>query len=132
MGKVISILMVWSVMAFSGTLDEAYKAHNSGDYTRAVELFENACEQNIAPGCFNLGIMYYKGRGIQKDYAKSAKFLEKTCALEGKVGCYILGTMYTKGEGVKKDFTQAKAFFKKACELGLRDGCENYKTLQQR
>ncbi len=46
-------------------------AYISGDYAAAVKWFREAAEQGDADAQFNLGVNYYKGRGVPQDYVQA-------------------------------------------------------------
>ena len=67
---------------------------------------------------FNLGMMYYEGRGVAQDYQQARGWLQKA-AEQGFGGAqYNLGLMYAKGEGVTQDYQQALIWWQKAAEQG--------------
>ncbi|MCW4573965.1 sel1 repeat family protein, partial [Venenivibrio stagnispumantis] len=80
-------------------------------------------------GCYNLGEMYYYGKGVEQDYVKAAGLFEKACDAGIAKGCNNLGRMYYDGEGVEEDYVKAAVFFKKACDAGSAKGCYLYKSL---
>ena len=62
---------------------------NAGDY----QQYKNACDGGNARGCFNLGLMYYKGRGVKQDDFKAKELYGKACDGGCAGGCYNLGFM---------------------------------------
>lgn len=60
------------------------------DYFNAKKYFEIGCNEvsKIQAGsCFNLGQMYYSGRGVRQDYHKAAELYKKACDLGYQIGC---------------------------------------------
>ncbi len=51
--------------------DEAVAAYKRGDYATAVREWRPLAEQGVAKAQFNLGLMYYNGRGVPQDYAQA-------------------------------------------------------------
>jgi TPR repeat protein len=49
---------------------------------------------NSGGGCFFLGLMYEKGKGVKQDNFKAVKFFQKACDLNYGNGCSFLGFMY--------------------------------------
>lgn len=75
-------------------LQEGREAYKRGDYKRAFELFERACEDKVAEGCSNLASMYDKGEGVKKNKAKAMQLFQKACD-SGDMGiCILLGIIY--------------------------------------
>ena len=70
---------------------------------KALKFFQKACGLNDGGGCFNLGLMYEKGKGVKQDDFKAFKIFQKACDLNDGSGCSQLGFMYEKGKGVKQD-----------------------------
>ncbi len=59
-------------------------------YTRANELFKKACELKLGNGCFNLGVNYENGYGVQKSKesrANAKEYYGKACDLGFAKGC---------------------------------------------
>ncbi|MCH8098520.1 MAG: sel1 repeat family protein [Proteobacteria bacterium] len=63
-------------------VDEGVVAYNRGDYATALREWRPLAEQGDAEAQFNLGLMYYKGRGVPQDYAEAVKWYR--LAAEGK------------------------------------------------
>ena len=82
-------LMLGVGLAYAGDLEEGSKAYEKQDYTQALPLFEKACNGGIAGGCFNLGILYYKGEGAKQDSAKALGLFDKACQMKDESGCKV-------------------------------------------
>ena len=61
----------------------------------------------------NLGILYYKGKGIQQDYYKAFELFEKASDLENKTAYAWLAECYYYGNGAKKDYQKALQLYLK-------------------
>ena len=90
--------------------------YNNKEYDKAAELFKKVCDGGEVRGCYNLGVMYEKGNGVEKNFSKAVELYKKACDDGEMLGCYNLGVMYAKGNGVEKDFSKAAELFKKACD----------------
>ena len=99
--------------------------YNNKEYDKAFESFKKACDSGNMRGCFNLGIMYEEGNGVEKDFSKAAELFKKACNGGDMLGCSNLGSMYADGKGVEKDLGKAAELFKKACNSGEMLGCRN-------
>ena len=60
--------------ALAGPLEDAAAAYNRGDYATAVRLWQPLANGGDADAQFNLGQLYYRGRGVPQDYAEAAKW----------------------------------------------------------
>lgn len=108
----------------------------SNDYFNAKKYFEIACnkfsdndELRKGTSCYELGVMYAKGRGVRQDYHKAAELYKKACDIKKALACNNLGFLYDEGLGVRQNLSLAKQYYGKACDLGNQIGCDNYKSL---
>ena len=104
------------------------------DYYNTKKYYEIACNKGNGDSyqsepCFNLGLMYDLGKGVQQDYHKSYELYKKACDLKSGVACNSLGFLYGNGLGVRQNLSTAKQYYGKACDLGNQLGCDNYKIL---
>jgi TPR repeat protein len=88
-----------------------------------VDDYKKACDGGVAEGCFNLGVTYFKGRGVKEDYFAAADWYKKACDGGVAKGCVGLGLLYEYGQGVKQDYFIAADLYKKACDDGVAGGC---------
>ena len=49
------------------------------DHTRAVSLYQQACDGGHMSGCSNLGVMYETGEGVTQDLSRAASLYEQAC-----------------------------------------------------
>lgn len=47
--------------------------------TTARAYFQKGCAANHATSCFNMGILYDQGLGVEKNQAQALMFYEKAC-----------------------------------------------------
>lgn len=47
-------------------------------YKKAIDLYEKSAKQGSTRAQFNLGVMYYYGKGINKNFNKSALLIKKS------------------------------------------------------
>lgn len=92
-----------------------------------IQTLTQQCEANNAKACYDLGVAYYNGKGV--DSSKAFSLFKKACDLGSANGCSVVGVFYSKGaewnSGVAKDSSKAFAFYKKACDMGDALGCNN-------
>ncbi|MDY3672983.1 MAG: tetratricopeptide repeat protein, partial [Campylobacter sp.] len=53
--------------------------YDNKNYDKAFESFKKACDGGDMSGCYNLGIMYASGNGVEKDLGKAAELYKKVC-----------------------------------------------------
>ena len=55
------------------------------DQRKAAVLFQKACDGGAAEGCFNLGVMYANGEGVNQDLDEGIKWLRRAAAQGDRV-----------------------------------------------
>ena len=68
--------------------------YNNKEYDKAAELFKKACDGGKMSGCYNLGVMYNNGNGVEKDLGKAAELFKKACDGGEMLGCRGLDIIY--------------------------------------
>lgn len=101
-----------SLMAlFTEIIDE------SSYYQNAYKYLIKPAEKGLASAQYNIGWLYYNGRGVDKDYGEALKWFQKA-ADQGNVEALMsIGFMYLEGYGVKQDYVEAQKWLQKADEL---------------
>ena len=133
MKRVFVLLVVLFSVGFSEDLTElGVEAYDRGDYQKAAQLWQKACDEGNALGCNNLGFLYENSQGVRQDYQKAAQFYQKACDGGNAGGCGMLGFLYKYGKGVRQNFSTAKEYYGKACDLGLQPGCDDYRKLNEK
>ena len=86
----------------------------------AYTLEENRtdCDKGVDVGCYNLGIRYDHGKGVEEDKAQGFKWYMKAAELGHVSAQYNLGGSYFDGEGVEQDKTEGVKWFAKAAAQG--------------
>ena len=79
--------------------------------------------------CFELGVSYWKGKGVPPDAARAAEFFGQACDGGHALACSHLGFLYDTGEGVGTDKTLAEESYSRACDGGDATGCNNLGAL---
>ena len=70
-------------------------------------------------GCqYQVGCIYYNGRGVDVDYAQALPWIEKAAAQDDPSAVGQLGAMYYKGKGVTPSWRRAREYYERAIELG--------------
>ena len=104
-------------------LDQGLSAYRAKQFSQAAEFYRKACDGGERKGCHDLGLMCYRGEGMEKDLNRAAGLFERACDAGGTGGCLDLGLMYLRGEGVPKDLNRAADLYKRACDAGAPPGC---------
>lgn len=88
------------------------------DYEQARRWFEKAASVGDAEALFQLGLLYYYGRGVKQDFAEAHRLYLKSAEAGNSKAMNNLGILYQNGEGVRKDYEQARRWYEKAASLG--------------
>jgi hypothetical protein len=95
------------------------------DPVRALDWYVKAVEKGSVEALGRLGVLYFRGKGVQKDLGKAFELFQKAASQGDAVAQFGLGMMYVRGEGVPKDADKFQELIRKAAEKGLADAqCE--------
>ena len=124
-------LLIWASPSIA--LDNAYKkaidAYKNEDYETSHNLILPLAKKGFAQAQYNLGVMYFNGKGVIKDYSNAIKWWNLAADQGNDKAQYILGVMYEEGKGVKKNLKTAKTWFQLASNQGLAKAKEKLTTL---
>lgn len=97
--------------------DFGVKYLESRQYYLAKRFFEKAVSKGDGDAIYNLGLMYYKGLGVEKNPIKAVEYIKRAADKNIYNAIYDLGALYYNGEaGVKQDYEKAEFYFKKLPE----------------
>ena len=121
--KKLQKVFQYEKMIYAAKFKEGLKAANEGNYTKAKNIFEDVCKNlifsNNPTACYNLGIMYYNGFGVDKNYSMAKQYFEKA-AENGFIDSYSqLVIIENKEQNIKKALDYAK----KGCNLNSAMSC---------
>ena len=95
-------------------------AYDRGDYATAWHKWQPLAEQGDTDAQFNLGLLYYNGRGVPQNYAKAREWFEKA-ATHGHARAQVnLGLLYANGQGVPQDYKTAEYWFRLSANQGMQ------------
>lgn len=100
------------------------------NFSKAKELYTQACALGMGSGCSSLGYLYENGQ-IGRNYAKAAEVYEKGCVLGDADSCASLAILYENGNGVSEDLQQAVNYYDRACSAGLASSCAHLALLYE-
>jgi len=83
-----------------------------------ADAFRVFAEQGDADAQFNLGALYFYGKGVSQDYAQAAAWYRKAADQGNADGQFNLGMLYESGKGVPPDYVQAASWYRKAADQG--------------
>lgn len=92
-------------------------------YEKAAEYYQLATDQDDAVAMYNLGILYKRGKGVNKSEEKAFEYVYKVATSRPFGAAHFeLGRMYAKGIGTEKSPTDAKKWLESAIKLGNKQG----------
>ena len=95
--KSIFVLMLSFSFSNASLVEDGYIELEKGNVLEAANIFKVSCEKGAFAGCYNLGLMYFKGEHIAKNYTKAEEYFSKACVQGHQNACYNLANMYEKG-----------------------------------
>jgi len=106
-----------------------YNTVNDGvaqNKNKAFYYFDKGCKGGHGKACFNVGLSYNNGLGVQQNYAKAINYYHLSIRQADYSKAFTsLGLMYEKGQGVKKNISKALDFYSKGCDRGNSISCSN-------
>jgi len=121
----IALVLLFSTVGWSADFEKGYEAYKRKDYETALREWRPLAEQGQALVQYNLGVMYYEGRGVPQDYTTAAKWYTLAAEQGYAMAQHNLGVMYSNGEGVPQDYTAAVKWYTRAAEQGDADAQYN-------
>ena len=83
-----------------------------------MAAYKIAAEAGDAFSQYQVGIMYFRGRGVAVDYEQARPWFEKGAAQDHPAAVGNLGVMYFEGKGVAPSWRRARELYKTSIELG--------------
>jgi len=80
---------------------------------------------------YQVGMMYYFGRGVDVDFKQALPWIEKAAAQDDPSAVGQLGAMYGNGKGVTPSYRRAREYYERAIELGHSKSVENMQILAE-
>ena len=105
-------------------LRDAVLALKSGDSETAFKIWLPFAERGNSAIQWNVGALYYVGKGVDKDIDKALYWYEKSAEKGYHAGQHSLGQMYQDGTGVTQDIDKAVYWYKKAAKQGNKQALE--------
>ncbi|MBM4315191.1 MAG: sel1 repeat family protein [Deltaproteobacteria bacterium] len=128
-------VLFWSLSGCAtATYQKGMRHYQPSDAAAAFREAKPLAEQGSADAQFNLGSLYYQGRGAPQDYDQAIRWMRKA-AEQGHVFAQVtLGTIYSEGvQGViQKDYPQALMWFVFAAAQGDIEALELRDTMASR
>ena len=98
----------------AATLEDAKAAAKLADFKTAASIYEPLAEQGDVTAKYELGILYFRGMGVEQSYEQAAKWHRKA-AEQGHVDAqYSIGAMHFNRDIPTEDYREAANWYLKA------------------
>lgn len=134
-------------------LQEGYDAYEvgldaaqRGDYDTALGAFREAAEDGLDVAQYNLGVLYYTGRGVSQDYGRALEWLERAAEQGHTASQFNAGVLYFNSQGTRpvwqsfwplslwtrsRDRREAARWYEQAAESGHAEAQYYLATMYQ-
>lgn len=121
--KRLSLALALGLTALCGParadFNDGVYALMNGQVDKALQTFIPLAEaQNHPYAQYMLGMMYFKGQGVEQDSVEAAKWFQKAAEQGVSQAQFKLGELYATGNGVTQDYESAYAWYSVADALG--------------
>ena len=100
-------------------LEEGLVAYRSGDYAKAIELWQPIADKGNSDAQYRLGSMYAEGKGVERNDATALTWFKKAAEGGNAAAQYNVGASYASGVGVAQSDAEAAKWFKRAANQGM-------------
>lgn len=128
---IICLLCAGLASEGGATLEEGLAAYRAGDYVTAFKQWRPLAEKGQAKAQYNLGLLYYNGRGVNQDYTQARHWYLKAAEQGQAFAQNNLGKLYEKGQGVLQDPVQADMWYLLSAAQGNDVAVKNHETLSR-
>lgn len=107
-----------ALMAYRG------EAGMAQDYAEAARLFGLAAEQNDPNALFNIGKLYFEGKGVEQSVPDAIAYYRRAAELDHILALNTLGALHRAGAGAgansggQGDVDQSRAYFARSAAFG--------------
>ncbi|BBG65125.1 hypothetical protein NNO_0422 [Hydrogenimonas sp.] len=101
----LALLVLTPSLLFSSYFSDGIRAYKSGDYTKAKEMLQKAVDKEGAQQAyFLLGLIYLKGKGVNRDLSKARIYLQKAVAFgNARAKCFLAEAKILSKRADKKE-----------------------------
>ena len=106
-------------------------AAENGVHATALKKWKPLAERGSAPAQYNLGFIYYKGKGIPQDYDAAFKWLELAAKQGLARAQYTLGLIYYQGSETIQDYIRAHMWLSIVDFQGFEEARKNRDEVEE-
>ena len=111
--------------------NQACEYENSGNWTKAFELYLKSARLDYGPAQVKLSACYLRGKGTPTDYVQGEYWAKRAADKDYPAGYCNLGVCYEYGGSQLRDKEKALRMYRRAAELGSQKGQANYERLKK-
>lgn len=120
-GAAMGLWLLLSSPALFADYESGVNAAFDGDYDTAFREFTIAAESGLDLAQYNLGILYFTGRGADVDYGLAFKWTQAAADQGHIAALFNLGSLYFSGQGTKSDEDKAVELYGRSAKSGHAD-----------
>jgi len=110
---IVSALCVAMLPAQAASVKDGFDAARQGDFSGALQFWQDRARMGDAQAQFNLALMYHGGLGVKSDETKALQWYQKAAQNGYPWAQEYLAIGYQEGWfGLKRDRKQSKRWFK--------------------
>lgn len=109
--------------------EQGVNAAFAGDYETAFAEFSVAAEQGLDLAQYNLGILYFTGRGVEPDLAQAYRWTRAAAEQGHTAAQFNVATLLLAGDGVEPSAEAAIEWFGRAAKAGHPEAALELATL---
>ena len=98
-------------------------------WTEAARWFRLSAAQEDPASLYQLGLAYYRGRGVARDRARAFELMLQSARSGYATAEYGVGLLYEMGGGTTSDVATARQWLQRAADKGLEEAREKLKSL---
>ncbi len=92
-------------------------AQSRNNFSKSFQFYIQKKDKTPAD-MFQIGWLYYSGKGVVRDYKKAFYWFKKSARQGDAVAQFALGLMYQEGKGVTQDYKKAFYWYEKLAKQG--------------
>ena len=104
--------------ANAAPIDDAFAAHQRGDYAQALNILRPLAAQRNVRAQFSIGAMYDSGHGVTQDYQEALKWYRLAADQGNALAQYNIGASLYHAEGVTQNYQEALKWSRLAAAKG--------------
>jgi uncharacterized protein len=114
--KVLPFLLLTPLIQAQTDYEAGVAAMQRGDYEVALRAFTQAAEDGLDLAQYNLGVMYFTGRGVEQNLKQAFRWTRRAAEQGHLQAQFNLGTLYYNGQGTRRNRKEAFQWYSIAAQ----------------